>query len=469
MNDDRDLEAALRASLTERAAHAPAGDGVADRIIAGVDRAPAGTARRGWSQWRAWTLPVVAAGSVAAIAAALVGVNQFRHSADHGSPAGPVASQTPTAPPATATPTPTPSAPSPTSTTPVTATTTLPVPGLTGVHVIDLSFVGTELGWGLGSADCLDGSGQPCTAMIRTTDGGRSWSSMKPPPANVPLLICGEPCIRQIRFATPQVGYAFGPSALFMTTDGGATWRRLSGGAEQLETLDGNVIRVVTTAGCAPPGCRYSVATAPVGSDAWTAVPLPGAQPGMSVGVSLARTRSDAFLEVFGHVAGGAQEAHSVLFTSTDDGASWTNRGEPCPQVGGTISAEVDSTAVTTAADGSATILCTGRGDQEPQFTMTSTDGGRSFARGDLHGLGAAPVSALGAASATTLLVMAADVFRSTDGGHSWQRLQANAGSAPGLASWIGFESPTVGRATDGRTIWTTRDAGLTWTAYAFR
>jgi photosystem II stability/assembly factor-like uncharacterized protein len=465
MTNQPDIQAALRASLAERARHAPPGGPVAERVIADVERVPAGSAstRRHDPRWRAWTLPLVAAGSVAAVAAALVGVNQFRHSASPNRPLAPATSQLP----APSRPAPktsvVPSTPSPVS------TTTIPVPGLTGVHVVDMTFVGVDNGWALGTADCLTGSGQPCTAMIRTTDGGRSWSSTPPPPANLPLPVCTDPCVQHLRFATSRIGYAFGPAALFMTTDGGATWQRQSGGADALETLDGNVIRVVTSAGCSPPGCHYSVQVAPLGAADWTSVALPGSQPGMSVGVAMARTGRMSFVEVFGHVSGGAQEAQSALFTSTDDGASWTNRGEPCPQVGGEISTEVDSTALATADDGSLTLICTGRGDQSPQFTITSTDGGRSFRTGDLQALGAAGISALGAASAATLIVSSDDTYRSTDGGHTWRRLHANGGSGPGLASWIGFESATVGRATDGRTIWTTRDAGLTWSAYSFR
>ncbi len=343
------------------------------------------------------------------------------------------------------------------------------MPTLAGVHVVDLTFAGPDDGWALATANCLTGSGSACTAMIYTRDGGSTWTSMKPPPANIGSPSCADPCVQSIRFATRQIGYAFGPSALFMTTDGGAGWHREAGGADALETLDGNVIRVVTSpAACSPPGCHFAVQTAPIGTDTWTSVALPGAQPGMSVGVSLARTGKRAFLDIFGHVAGGADQATSTLLTSADDGASWTNRGEPCPQVGGAVTTEVDSTAVASADDGSVTLLCTGRGDQSPQFTITSTDGGSTFHKGTTTGLGAAPVSAIGAGSATTLLVSSDVTYRSTDGGQTWRRLTANGAAAPARATWIGFESTTTGRATDGRTVWTTHDAGQTWTAYTF-
>ncbi len=67
------------------------------------------------------------------------------------------------------------------------------------------------------------------------------------------------------------------------------------------------------------------------------------------------------------------------------------------------------------------------------------------------------------------LFVVADALYRSGDGGQTWQRiysvhLQGN--SMP----WLGFESATLGRLVsgDGSTIWTTHDAGLTWTAHTF-
>ena len=38
MNDDFDIEKALRASLAEHAKHAPAGDALAEQILAAADR-----------------------------------------------------------------------------------------------------------------------------------------------------------------------------------------------------------------------------------------------------------------------------------------------------------------------------------------------------------------------------------------------------------------------------------------------
>jgi photosystem II stability/assembly factor-like uncharacterized protein len=391
---------------------------------------------------------------------AIAGCTSSGHTASGGSSGGGVS----TSPPAPST-----SAASTTaapSTSAVSSSTAAPAPlsfPLNGLQVADLSFVGNT-GWALGTAGCVRTSGR-CAVLARSTDGGRSWRSLARPPGQVvvpqPDTSCSAPCVEHVRFATTRVGYLFGPGAFYTTSDGGRTWQHAVGGADALESLDGNVIRVADSGGC-PPGCRYTVTVAGTGATDWRTVPLPGATTG--VAVALTRTGARAALEVFQNPAGGAGSARSTLWTSSDDGAHWTRRGEPCPQSGG---AEVDSVALTSAPDGSFTVLCRVRSGAGRQFPATSTDGGAHFAVGSRSALGAAPVGALGAASARILLVSSDDTYRSTDGGRHFSRLSANAGSSPGALGWLGFASSTVGHAVsvDRRTIWTTTDAGHSWQA----
>jgi photosystem II stability/assembly factor-like uncharacterized protein len=459
MTDQPDIQAALRASLAERARHAPPGGPVAQRVIADVERLPGGSRspRRRDPRWRAWTLPLVAAGSVAAVAAALVGANQFRHNAAPDRPVAPATSHlpTPSAQP------PTPSQPAPTTIAPSPAA---PGPSvLTNFRATDLTFVSDEHGWALGSADCLNGTGT-CSAMERTTDGGKTWQAVRNPPANVGEGCAAGPCVAHLRFANDQIGYAYGQAALFMTTDGGATWRQEPGGAEALETLDGNVIRLVSDHSGCPGPCNLRVQLAPIGSAGWNTVTLPGGV--VDAGsVSLARTGSHAFVEVYTGHAGSSTPA--PLYTSSDDGQSWTRRADPCAQFGGTANeAPTVTRELTTAADGSLSVLCR---DGNSQVIATSADAGAHFASGPRFTLGASGiVGELAAPSNTVVLVAAGDgVYRSTDRGQSWRRVIADASSGGGSCS---FGSLTVGRcvSNDHRTIWTTRDAGLTWSADTF-
>ena len=450
-----ELERRLRASLAAQAGHAPPGEQLAERIIADAVHGsvvPIQQAHR----WRTWTLPLIASAAVAAVAAALVGISAGgRHTASAPPAtqlhrATPLYSATPAAPTPTSAPTSAPAQPVSTASNPV---------GIAHFRAVDLSFAGAHDGWALGSANCLDGSGAACTAMAYTHDSGRTWHSMTPPGASVALQKCADRCVSHVRFATPDIGYAFGPAALFMTTDGGHTWTSQAGGAEALETLDGNVIRVATT--CVP-GCPYWVQTAPVGTPKWhTVAKVDG---GMSPGVALSRIGSDAYLAVFGHTAGGAGSAPTALWVSRDDGATWTDRGEPCrqePVQGG----EVDSRAVAAAVDGSVSVLCVPRTAGDHQAVATAAGPGKAFRQSGLQALG--PATAFAAASEHVLLVGSDVLYRSADGGASF----APVPDGPGQVRWLGFESATLGRAlsADGRTIWTTRDAGRSWAAYTFR
>jgi photosystem II stability/assembly factor-like uncharacterized protein len=176
--------------------------------------------------------------------------------------------------------------------------------------------------------------------------------------ASVPLLTCTDGCIRSIRFATTMIGYAFGASALFMTNDGGATWTRQPGGADALETLNGNVIRLVSDHSGCPGPCNLQVKLAPVGSSTWTAVTLPGGV--IDTGLAtLTRSGSAATIETS---AGQAGSMHSVwLYTSADDGKSWTKRPDPCTTAGAAaVGAPQASQSITSGADGSISLLCGG-------------------------------------------------------------------------------------------------------------
>lgn len=477
MSNNDDMKSQLRAGLHARALRAPSGEQLAEQIIA--DLAHTAPIRSRSRHWQSWMLPLASAAAVAVIAATVVGINQAGHVANRPDPIPPVASgTTPTQTAPTAAPSMTPTK---AQTPDARATASVPIVstavGLRAFRVIDLSFVSQDEGWALGTADCLTGPVRSCAAMVHTTDGGLTWRSMpQPAGANVPLPDCADPCIHNIRFATPKIGYAFGPAALFMTTDGGLSWSRQSGGAQALETLDNNVIRVVTaTPDCSPPGCAYTVRTAGIGSANWRDVPLTATSGGASTGVALSRTGQTAALAVFANQAGGAEHETTKVYVSSNDGQSWTDRGEPCPQVGGGAGGnEVDSTALTTAEDGSITVLCTPRGAQSgAAFTSTAASGTATFQPGNSGAftrVGAGNVSAIGAATAR--IIVAADAggaYRSVDGGMSYSRL-ADGSATPVGAQWIGFESATAGRALseDGATIWTTRDAGLTWTRYTF-
>jgi hypothetical protein len=348
----------------------------------------------------------------------------------------------------------------PTGTTSAASPTPIDTSTLHGVKILDLTFVSEDTGFAVASADCIRGPGR-CTALLRTTDGAH-WKSMPNTPFRVPGITggCAYPCVSHIRFANDQVGYAFGPKALLMTTDGGASWQQQKGGAILLETLDQNVIRVTSSHTGCPGPCNVQVQTSGIGSPTWATAKF--ISPTVGYDVSLSRGGSDAYLLFTGPIAGGgAQDARSTLYRSTDDGRIWQSANEPCPQIDG----EVDSYAVAAAPDGRVSVLCVHRQAPQRWFVATSTDDGDTFTA--QSGTVPAATAGLLTGDATTVLVTAASgMARSTDGGKTWQSVP----DVTGKISFVGFESERVGRAVsaDGQTIWTTRDAGKTWSPAAF-
>jgi hypothetical protein len=148
--------------------------------------------------------------------------------------------QSPAAPPApvTASPSATAAASSPASAPPST-------PAAGPIDVQDVSFVSAGQGWALGSGE-----------LVTTTDRGASWTRLPGPPAGV----------AHIRFASPQVGYAWSTAGpLWITTDGAASWQ--PGGLAQVLSLETAAGQVWSIAGAQP---YPNIWRAPVGSTGWS-------------------------------------------------------------------------------------------------------------------------------------------------------------------------------------------------------
>jgi hypothetical protein len=79
--------------------------------------------------------------------------------------------------------------------------------------------------FGLGTASC---GARPCPVVIGSDDNGKTWTSRASltglPPRD------GQPQIRGIRFANPEVGFAYGDTVL-RTEDGGQSWSAYDPGA----------------------------------------------------------------------------------------------------------------------------------------------------------------------------------------------------------------------------------------------
>ena len=171
------------------------------------------------------------------------------------------------------------SAPSPTGNSAASASASPPAgpaggPVPAGFQPVSVSFVSADTGWVLGAVPCAGGG--CAAAIVRTTDGGRTWQGIPAPVSGIAASDGpqGPAAVRGLRFANALDGWAFGPG-LFATHDGGATWRQITLPGDASES---GVMALATAAGLVHAAFLDAtnvirIATSPVGADAWTVSP----------------------------------------------------------------------------------------------------------------------------------------------------------------------------------------------------
>ncbi|MHB8512702.1 MAG: WD40/YVTN/BNR-like repeat-containing protein [Actinomycetota bacterium] len=97
-------------------------------------------------------------------------------------------------------------------------------------QVFDVAPIDAMNAFAVVSKTCVEAENRkPCPgAILRTQDGGQTWTTMKSAPAFVsgdePPLFPGPPFVEnRLFFATPQVGWLYG-DRVYETRDGGASW-----------------------------------------------------------------------------------------------------------------------------------------------------------------------------------------------------------------------------------------------------
>lgn len=332
-----------------------------------------------------------------------------------------------------------------------------------------MTFVSDTRGFALGTATCSAGR---CVTLLGTTDGGEHWQPLTPPaskPGSV-YSTCphGAPCVQQVRFATPAIGYAFDPS-LFVTTDGGQHWQQLPGtDVSSLEAAGGTVARVISgDTGCA--GQPYHLQTTPAGSPAWQTVAAPTFF--MICPPVLYRQGDRMVLAAYGNPAGGVR-ATAQIDRSADSGRTWTSGQDACGGKDGYASTLALAPPATLA------LLCQHQipspsGGYAPAYLRISASNGATYGP-DLPLPNAANGFLryqLAAASNSTLLVVetgtnGSRLLRTSNGGKTWSTSLTFPARPPVIL--VGFEDPQTARIAQGNTVWTTTDAGHTWTSAGF-
>ena len=310
-----------------------------------------------------------------------------------------------------------------------------------GFEPVSFTAVSERSFWLLGTVPC---SGGRCTAIVRTTDGGRRFVTIHAPA----LPTSGT--TPELRFADRLDGFAFVPwrGLFYATHDGGATWRRLA---------LGRLVAFATGSGNVYVATSRRIEYSPVSTNAWHARPLPFTSDGSPL--DLAAHGANLWLL-------GTQRAtgsfHDDLARSNDAGRTFRTGAGPCvPGLGGGLAPT--STNVVWA------VCPTGM----LGGAWRSTNGGISFAHLPTPQL--VNAAQIGPASATTAVLdrgVGVRLLRTTDGGRKWSPPKT-----PGRATsivWVGFTDARVGAAlvqtgysesakTEVTALWRTTDGGATW------
>lgn len=237
----------------------------------------------------------------------------------------------------------------------------------------------------LGGKGC---KGPSCGALVRTDDGGHHWRRLTVPAASIvakgfDLATCEDtvssPCINQVIFSDARVGYAYGTS-LFMTTDGGATWRKQSVktpvGSEVVDMAlsGGTAFRTVTNPSCidGAEGCTNEIDAAPLGSTTWRTV-----YPSQPDRASVLRVQgTHLYVGSFVDPVMGPPNENATFARSTDNGMTWTPFSDPCRR---DSNGAGDAWGLDASAPSNVVVWCSSLTSPNKTDLMISTNNGDTF------------------------------------------------------------------------------------------
>lgn len=327
-----------------------------------------------------------------------------------------------------------------------------------------VTFISASQGWVLGLAPCHPA---PCTAVVHTRDGGRTWHRIPAPGAPlVPVGLGARAGVSELRFADASNGWAYGPD-VYLTHNGGAIWHKIR--------MPGPVLDLEAAAGVAYAAVKNrhgntALYRSTVGRNRWSLVPGLGNIPGAAAEGSITLHGSAGWLLVGNLIVG-------ITLLRTSTGANWTHMHDPCGTVMG-AGLFPASIAADTARQVSMLCVSTPASGSTLKKVYSSADGGRHFTAageppsGGLDAMLARPTS-------VHLFVAAASVFSwiyaSGNAGRTWHTVLQNDRGGDTMLNDFGFTTSTQGVVVQGlpqnggrAVLRMTRNGGRTWPQVRF-
>lgn len=386
---------------------------------------------------------------------------------------------------ATSAPSPT-TAPTGTATATGSASTGTGTPGaITGFAVQSLSYAAKDTVYALGRVACPERG--ECPALARTTNGGVHWELVHTF-TDHDVRAAGDQSpgtagtLRDARF-TGDTGWVFGTD-LLRTTDGGRTWTKVTAGQPGRSVLaletDGRTVDAVTAGACGAEGCDgpLRLLEGPVDGPFDATADIPGVPSGATV--------TSAGLDLLRHGAGEGRPAGSTAVvswaTATRSGVTHVAEGGPdSPSLPG-CSADRDAGRLLQPSDGGGVFGWCVAGAQMSHtgiaLSRRDPTTGRLVPVGSgFEVVGQRPV--LAAADARHLVVVTTwdpstpgQVEVSSDGGVSWHEPASPPADQPNGWSWVGAPGGSLYYAVpagDSPSFWLSADRGESWTEVTVR
>ncbi len=274
--------------------------------------------------------------------------------------------------------------------------------------------------------------------IVRTTNGGQTWTTVHPAGAAKDLYW-------DIEFASSTVAVLCGTGgSMWLSSDAGASWFPIQtgdiGDVTDLDSLDDQVAWAVNDEG--------TVLRTITGGTFWEPTPVTGfGADGELTGVDFADANRGW---IVGRQPVLGQPTEGRIARSTDGGLTWTHQASfPYLQFFGV-----------TAIDGN-TAFAYGLGNNSASLLYRTTDGGQNWSAVGPPSTGGFRDAHFFPGGQVGLLLGGDDIFRTVDGGQSWTRPYN--GSI--LLNSISFGDVLNGWATGYlKTLLRTTDGGLTWT-----
>ncbi len=268
-----------------------------------------------------------------------------------------------------------------------------------------ISFLSPQLGYGAGWT--YDGA-----TVLRTTDGGSTWTATGEAPVSLSAL----------EVIGPSELIALGQADLYVSLDGGRTWQVQSfargwypAALGMADTQRGWVIGYSLAAG------RQLFYTGDAGLG-WQALATPFVPSALAPlgGQDVLATGTPKVAEIYlnpdrqGRTATRLKSQTPYLWRSTDGGLHWTPLALPQwqPRQGAPVGMRVGTSGLVWLWSGSSIWL--------------STDGGATFRRIAFHGIGALGDVSFSDARNGWLLTTAGALYATGDGGLTWQEIASS-------------------------------------------